>query len=939
MESPTQQKTARRKSMKAFVGTLSNKLHRRPSQSASASLHPAEKSRDPAHLPRSRTQSGRTTPSEYLARYHTLNFDDLKARLLPHDRSALAHERAQLPASALASPIGSTHVAPPIKLKSEKLTSTESPCYFSIDTHTKRDEPQAPGQFPSERESNDHDEHQEGESWLSVLTQNIPFLSNLTWENFHPSYHDFTRHQHLDNDVNGSGSDSQMVSDDVPFIESEVEIETPPEGMDDVHSSGREDYFSYPTRSSGLRKHWHTSTPLSHPFSRSRKKQLQKQSDYRQAKKPMPRNDETWNLISANETPIASADNGAPEFHPSAPGSRALSKKLQELDQLELNMFLQNFSRHTREVRLLGNSQHFARMPQWSDFAYSSDEDDERQDEHLQQDPTILTDPHKRSRLLMHIDRGLQQLHPEIPSQTTHDSNGALENPMESVQKSSIYSGLYDPTVPDTITRRQCDKPNQDEPTQIPSSANRSAKGTPTESATPSGILSNVEDTDAYESASSTMPNSQPRKRAKHHRHHYRDDHVDGVAFCIAYFLAIIEQYAPDDLDEAPVTEYRESRARSHLERLYIIAPFWEQLFHRIRALYCWENPRRTAAGAMIYFVLWYTDLLPTAFFMTLLYYTLQFRYLPPDESYLHQRVQQRMQRGIDANRLAERLKRRSRLDILDIYKRWQNTYGIPSQVMTGDIADFHEKVKNILLWRNPSASRHTVMLLSFLTAFVTLCSPYVVYKAGLFFVGFTFFGLAPLQAHYPRYRRPLNPLWWLVLGSPTDAQYAVQILRERHQRHQVWLQQHQPEKAAEADTAQLPVVGTPTSPSHMHEVRREGAPSDHPHENDMKGLSKKRLGSFLCQYHGMPGHLVITATHLYFSPLHIVGSGKHCVTRLEQIVGLRKTNSLRFWVWSSSGLKVSVPHRSSLHFHNMTHRDDAFNLLLTFGSEMWRKV
>ena len=83
------------------------------------------------------------------------------------------------------------------------------------------------------------------------------------------------------------------------------------------------------------------------------------------------------------------------------------------------------------------------------------------------------------------------------------------------------------------------------------------------------------------------------------------DEHVDGVAFCVAYILALVEQYAPNDLDEAPITEYRESRARSHIERLYIIAPFWEQLVAYLRALYCWEEPRRTAAAAMIYFVLW----------------------------------------------------------------------------------------------------------------------------------------------------------------------------------------------------------------------------------------------------------------------------------------------------------------------------------------------
>lgn len=45
---------------------------------------------------------------------------------------------------------------------------------------------------------------------------------------------------------------------------------------------------------------------------------------------------------------------------------------------------------------------------------------------------------------------------------------------------------------------------------------------------------------------------------------------------------------------------------------------------------------------------------------------------------------------------------------------------------------------------------------------------------------GFTFFCLWPLQSHYPRYRRPLSPVWWALWGAPTDAQFAVQLLRRR---------------------------------------------------------------------------------------------------------------------------------------------------------------
>jgi len=90
-------------------------------------------------------------------------------------------------------------------------------------------------------------------------------------------------------------------------------------------------------------------------------------------------------------------------------------------------------------------------------------------------------------------------------------------------------------------------------------------------------------------------------------------------AFIIAYILALVEKYAPEELDNNPDQKYSEGKSRSHLARLYLIAPFWERLLKGTRKLYRWDDPRRTAIAAMIYFCLWYTDLLPTAFCLILM--------------------------------------------------------------------------------------------------------------------------------------------------------------------------------------------------------------------------------------------------------------------------------------------------------------------------------
>ena len=640
--------------------------------------------------------------------------------------------------------------------------------------------------------------------------------------------------------------------------------------------------------------------------------------------------DDDWTITDEPDLfPEQEGDFGD-ELHSNGSRLMGVNKSLHELDEVEINEFLNHFSRHTREVHLPHATRHFMRMPQWSDFAYSSDEHDDDITPFAPNEK--LAQRHRRSRLLMHVDRGLYMLEShDDPNE--HYSDAAAYTPNEDVdspkgprpessQNTSTMSGR------DSAVSRQ-------------SSINVAMEPYEVDIALDSG-----EDNFSDNVEVSPLPKSP--KRVRIGKDHARktplldDAHVDGIAFCVAYILALVEQYAPDDLDEAPITEYRESRARSHIERLYIIAPFWEQLVHYLRTLYCWEEPRRTAAAAMIYFVLWYSDLLPTAFFTVLLYYVLQFRFFPQDESLLHRRVHERMLRGQHANRLAERLKRRSRLDILDLYKRWARTYGVVSQVFAGDVADFHEKIKNLLLWRNPNASRRTSILLFGLVVFATLSSPALILKVFFFVCGFTFFALMPLQTLYPRYRRALNPLWWAVLGAPTDAQWAIQLLRSRHARYQAWLAQTK-NSTMKYSGSMSPSMPPPslgdtrisqtqqrTGKSHLN------IPTDKASKGKAIAMDNRKLDSFLCQHHGVPGHLNVTPSHFYFSPLLFKGhASKLYVTSLEEMEGLRKTHTTRLGIWDSHGLKITRHGKNTLYLSNMARRDEAFNLLLTLASHI----
>ena len=109
-----------------------------------------------------------------------------------------------------------------------------------------------------------------------------------------------------------------------------------------------------------------------------------------------------------------------------------VNKSLHELDEVEINEFLNHFSRHTREVHLPHATRHFMRMPQWSDFAYSSDEHDDDITPFAPNEK--LAQRHRRSRLLMHVDRGLYMLE-------SHD------DPNEHYSDAVSYTHLTLPTI------------------------------------------------------------------------------------------------------------------------------------------------------------------------------------------------------------------------------------------------------------------------------------------------------------------------------------------------------------------------------------------------------------------------------------------------------------------------------------------------------------
>ncbi|EJD04135.1 uncharacterized protein FOMMEDRAFT_167388 [Fomitiporia mediterranea MF3/22] len=94
------------------------------------------------------------------------------------------------------------------------------------------------------------------------------------------------------------------------------------------------------------------------------------------------------------------------------------------------------------------------------------------------------------------------------------------------------------------------------------------------------------------------------------------------------------------------------------------------------------------------------------------------------------------------------------------------------------DLADMHERIKNIFLWRLPSTSRTYSALLVFLTILTIYLPTKYIVKTALFIVGFLYWHVIPIMAALPAPDRERLPP--LFETAPTDAEYAMGLISER---------------------------------------------------------------------------------------------------------------------------------------------------------------
>ncbi|TIA91447.1 hypothetical protein E3P99_01097 [Wallemia hederae] len=263
---------------------------------------------------------------------------------------------------------------------------------------------------------------------------------------------------------------------------------------------------------------------------------------------------------------------------------------------------------------------------------------------------------------------------------------------------------------------------------------------------------------------------------------------IDYLAYGLAWFLFKVEQYLPVELDQNPHQKFRYAKLMSNVERLYVNLSGTAILdgMKKFGDIVMWKNRPLTFAVLVGYLTLVLTDMLLNVAIGGALVALVARRLFPPtsssqiadrkdEQDRAREIVELENEYGLNADGTNAPGKREQSMK--DAYKAITESHGREIQLVTGDLADFVEKMKNLYLWRNPKATRNFV-LRALLPAIVGLqfISHAALVRGALAGLGLLVLVWIPITIHYPRYRR----MAWNMPEVPTDAQYALSVMRER---------------------------------------------------------------------------------------------------------------------------------------------------------------
>ncbi|KAF7339482.1 RNA cytidine acetyltransferase [Mycena sanguinolenta] len=444
----------------------------------------------------------------------------------------------------------------------------------------------------------------------------------------------------------------------------------------------------------------------------------------------------------------------------------------------------------------------------------------------------------------------------------------------------------------------------------------------------------------------------------------------------LRYLLPILPTSSP------PVPLFTLGRLRLTTQRLYLaIQPVYGPFFASLIKLATWKDRRKSLFYCIVFWSLWYQNLLLPCLFLRILYALARRRLLSyPTLAELRDHREEIERAAEFGQELSTRFSASSVLGVKELWRIFkvfnkpkrakvkkvarEKTRAHPPQDPLSDdqiseqevntvldsedenaqendikravlqalaeLADFHERVKNIFIWRRPASSRIYGLVLTLLFILTLVMPAQYLAKLACFIGGFLFWHAAPIIAALP----PGAQLPPALADVPTDAEYAMELISQRVAAG-LPIQPVGPQRAKASDNKKRDEDGKHSEAASQSQSQTKDKEVDWKKwgERAAVGMSWVEDGkrmftggqrpqntnrltphesvethTFPAQHVSAPGLITLTAATLYFTPL-MVSTAKLEIP-LANLRGVKKRSGLftaLTMVWEDEQVKQEI--------------------------------
>ncbi|KIM48214.1 hypothetical protein M413DRAFT_22743 [Hebeloma cylindrosporum] len=469
------------------------------------------------------------------------------------------------------------------------------------------------------------------------------------------------------------------------------------------------------------------------------------------------------------------------------------------------------------------------------------------------------------------------------------------------------------------------------------------------------------------------------------------------------YLVPILPQPRPS----AP--PFTLGRLRIATERLYIaILPVYGPFLSQLKDLATWEDNGASLIYCSMFWILWWYNLLAPAFLLRMLVCLVRRRLFPyPSLADLRQHRQEIIHADAFGQQVSARFSASSSgvKETWHLFKLLDRTWRsrakastkekgkgkelsdeIPSdtaqeqgpavhgdaddgdaqdlkrislQVME-DIADIHERICNIFIWRRPASSQRYAIILFILFLTTLLLPTKYIIKLSVFVLGFVFWHVVPVVVALAPSERRRVPLPFRDV--PTDAEYAMELISQRGKK------QESPDHLGMSSSAQKlqdtfsqengssidwkkwgdRVAIGKTAVTDIKRLRpgnpgsvNESWPPRHPVVPGAINITQTRanaeIHTYPCQHPSGPGLITLTHNAFFFTPL--MSQTAKISLSLAAVKGVKKIGFLKGLSLRWSETLDEIKELKEEKFLWIGGRDELFARLVGTDGRRWIKV